>query len=137
MPAALVPQSLHHIALATRDPEISAEFYTNVVGMRRIARPQFSFRGAWLYHAPGRLQLHLIEHASAQGVRGQIDTLAPHFALVVDDLDSIEHRLKQHHIPYKRQVNAAGFEQIFFQDPDGNCLEFGIYPEEIEGNGCC
>ena len=34
--------------------------------------------------------------------------------MVVDDLDAIEDRLKKHEVPYKRQVNAAGFQQIFF-----------------------
>ena len=132
MPDSFAPQLLHHIALPTRDPETAAEFYVAVVGMRRIARPAFSFGGAWLYHAPGQLQIHLIEHESARGERGPIDTLAPHFAMIVKDLNAIEACIKQHQIPYNRQINAAGFQQIFFQDPDGNCLELGIYPENQE-----
>ena len=130
----LAPHTLHHIALPTRDPESACDFYVRVVGMQRIARPEFSFAGAWLYHPPAHIQLHLIEHPSARGQRGSIDTLAPHFALIVSDLDMTEQRLQQHQIPYKRQINAAGFEQIFFQDPDGNCLELGIYPENMEAN---
>ena len=129
MPDPLCPQLLHHIALPTCDPEAAAKFYVGVVGMQQIDRPAFSFAGAWLHHVPGNLQVHLIQHASARGERGPIDSLAPHFAMVVDDLDVIEDRLKKHEVPYKRQVNAAGFQQIFFQDPDGNCLEVGIYPE--------
>ncbi len=129
MPEALSPQSLHHIALPTCDPEAGADFFVAVMGMQRIDRPAFSFSGAWLYHVAGQFQIHLIEHPSARGERGDIDTLAPHFAMVVSDLDAIEDRLKQHQIPYKRQINAAGFQQMFFQDPDGNCLELGIYPE--------
>ena len=130
MPDTVSPQAVHHIALPTRNPEIGADFYVAVIGMQRIERPGFSFAGAWLYHPPGNLQIHLIEHPTARGERGPIDSLAPHFAMIVEDLDVIEDRLKQHQIPCKRQVNAAGFQQIFFQDPDGNCLEVGIYPED-------
>ncbi|MDG2208112.1 MAG: VOC family protein [Pirellulales bacterium] len=130
----LAAHALHHIALPTRDPEVTCDFYVRVLGLKRIARPAFSFAGAWLYHPPAQIQIHLIEHSSARGERGSIDTLAPHLAMRADDLDVIEERLKQHKIPYERQINAAGFQQIFFQDPDGNCLELGIYPEDMETN---
>ena len=130
MPDTVSPKAVHHIALPTCNPEIAAEFYVAVIGMQRMERPAFSFGGAWLSHPPGEIQLHLIEHSSARGKRGSIDTLAPHFAMIVENLDVVENRLKQHQIPYKRQVNAAGFHQIFFQDPDGNCLEVGIYPND-------
>ena len=127
------PLSLHHIALATRDPEAGIQFYETVVGVKRISRPEFSFGGAWLYYSQGNLQIHLIEHASARGQRGAIDTLAPHIAMEVDDLDVVELRLKEHVISYKRQINAAGFQQIFFQDPDGNTIEIGVYLPQRDG----
>ena len=127
------PLSLHHIALATSDPEAGIQFYETVVGLKRISRSEFSFGGAWLYYSQGNLQIHLIEHASARGQRGAIDTLAPHIAMEVDDLDVVELRLKEHAISYKRQINAAGFQQIFFQDPDGNTIEIGVYLPQRDG----
>ena len=60
MPNTISPQAVHHIALPTRNPEIAADFYVGVVGMQRIERPAFSFAGAWLYHSPGNIQIHLI-----------------------------------------------------------------------------
>jgi catechol 2,3-dioxygenase-like lactoylglutathione lyase family enzyme len=51
----------------------------------------------------------------------------------VDDLDVVELRLKEHAISYKRQINAAGFQQIFFQDPDGNTIEIGVYLPQRDG----
>jgi len=129
----IFPQSLHHISLATIDAEISARFYETVVGMKRISRPAFSFGGAWLYHPRGDWQIHLIEREDVNGLPASIDSLAPHFAMEVDDLDAVEVRLKEHAIVYKRKVNAAGFEQIFFHDPDGNMIEIGIYPASRTG----
>jgi catechol 2,3-dioxygenase-like lactoylglutathione lyase family enzyme len=100
--------------------------------MKRIPRPDFSFRGAWLFHKACGIQLHIIEHPSAHGDRRDIDTLAQHFALAVDDMDATEQKLKSHQIAYRRQVNAGGIPQIFFQDPDGNTIEVGIYPDDME-----
>jgi catechol 2,3-dioxygenase-like lactoylglutathione lyase family enzyme len=130
MADSISPNALHHIAIATSEPDSCARFYETVMGMTRMERPAFSFGGAWLYHTCGPLQIHLIEHASANGRRGPIDTLAPHFAMEVDELDTVEKRIKEHGIEYKRQINAAGFEQIFFQDPDGNTIEIGVYPSD-------
>lgn len=127
-------QSLHHISLATIDAEATARFYETVVGMKRISRPEFSFGGAWLYHPQGDWQIHLIEREDVNGLPEIIDTLAPHFALEVEDLDLVEARLKEHGIAYKRKRNAAGFEQIFFHDPDGNMIEIGIYSASRSGD---
>ena len=101
--------------------------------MKRISRPAFSFRGAWLYLELGDVQMHIIEHASAPGSQRSIDTLAQHFAMAVDDLDVAEEHLKAMGIEYKRQKNAGGFQQIFFHDPDGNMIEVGIYPHDRSG----
>ena len=126
-------QSLHHISLATIDAEASARFYETIVGMKRISRPDFSFGGAWLYHSQGDWQIHLIEREAVNGLPEIIDTQAPHFALEVKDLDTVEVRLKEYAIAYKRKRNAAGFEQIFFHDPDGNMIEIGIYSASRSG----
>lgn len=133
MPLSLDIRTIHHIAVPTRDTELSAKFYKTVLGLQRMSRPDFNFGGAWLYHAQGQMQLHIIEHESASGERGTIDTLAQHFAMEVDDLDLAEARLKDHGISYKRQINAGGFQQIFFQDPDGNTIEVGVYPSDRAG----
>ncbi|NIL96320.1 MAG: glyoxalase [Planctomycetales bacterium] len=118
---------LHHLAVPTRDLPASVAFYENVLGFQSIPRPDFPFAGAWLSHEPSGLEIHIIQHESAAG-RGPIDTLARHFAMSVADLDVVEQTLQRHQIDYCRQVNAGGFQQIFFQDPDGNTIELGIYP---------
>ncbi len=123
----LAIQALHHLAVPSQDVPAAVSFYENVLGFRSIPRPPFSFAGAWLWHESSGLQLHIIQHPSAAG-RGPIDTLAQHFAMAVSDLDQVEASLSRHQIEYRRQVNAGGFQQIFFQDPDGNTIELGIYP---------
>ena len=126
MPEPLGFEALHHLAITTRDPAASRAFYCDVVGFEEFDRPAFGFGGVWLRH--GGLELHVIEHDSAAGARGPIDSLARHFAMRVNDLNACEARLQEHGLQYKRQINVAGFQQIFFQDPDGNHVEVGIYP---------
>src|SRR5207244_9668875 len=94
-------------------------------------RAPFNFRGAWLYDPQSRLQIHVIEHPKPMRLSGPIDTITGHFALAVADLDEAERRLNEHGIEYLRQINAGGYHQIFFRDPDGNHLEVGIYPPTI------
>jgi catechol 2,3-dioxygenase-like lactoylglutathione lyase family enzyme len=127
----LQPQAIHHIAVTTANPECCARFYSEVLGFQRLERPAFSFRGAWLYDPTSGLQIHVIEHPRPTRLEGPIDTITNHFALAVADLDEAERRLQALGVEYLRQVNAGGYQQIFFRDPDGNHIEVGIYPPTV------
>ena len=117
---------LHHIARTTRDPERSKAFYRDILGFRELVRPNFNFRGAWLF-AYG-VQIHIIEHPADLPAVETIDPRAGHLAFAVDDLAPVEDRRQPVKIPYHKQVNAGGIPQIFFHDPDGHHIEVGIYP---------
>lgn len=120
-------QGLHHISLVTRNTEASRRFYCEVLGFREIQRPNFSFRGAWLYNYG--LQIHLIENPQAPGERNEhIDSRADHVAFAVADDGPVLQLLAQHGIPCRQQVNAGGIHQTFFQDPDGHHIEIAVYP---------
>ena len=55
-------RSLNHVSRESPQVELMAAFYTTVLGFKRIARPNFPFRGAWLEFPGGHgLQMHLIE----------------------------------------------------------------------------
>ncbi|MEX0867068.1 MAG: VOC family protein [Pirellulales bacterium] len=126
MPQPLQIQHLHHVAIATKRLDESLKFYRDVLGFAELQRPGFDFAGAWLEQ--GGFQIHLIEHPrKAHDPTGEIDSLANHFAMAVADLDEAERRLQAFGLPYKRKVNAGGYQQIFVEDPDGNTVEVGIY----------
>jgi catechol 2,3-dioxygenase-like lactoylglutathione lyase family enzyme len=121
--------ALHHIARTTLDVDASVAFYRDVLGFRPIQRPNFSFRGAWLFNYG--FQIHIIEHGLPGAAGGAIDTRADHLALAVKDvaaMDAVEKNLRERGMPYERQVNAGGIPQIFFHDPDGHHVEIGVYP---------
>ena len=56
---------LHHVALKTQDLAASEQFYTEVLGMEKVDRPDFDFPGAWLQM--GQTMFHLMAGYAAQG----------------------------------------------------------------------
>lgn len=125
MPTPLPLRGLHHVAVTTRDPDASLAFYRDVLGFAPLERPNFNFRGAWLFR--DGLQIHVIENRTPEADE-RIDPRADHLAFAVDDFDAVERALREHGIDYHKQVNAGGIPQIFFHDPDGHHIEIGIYP---------
>jgi catechol 2,3-dioxygenase-like lactoylglutathione lyase family enzyme len=124
---------LHHVALVTRDPAASVAFYRDVLGFRPIRRPDFDFRGGWLFNYG--LQIHVIERSTAGQAAGEIDPRASHLAFSVPDLaamDDVERNLRGRGIACRRQINAGGIPQLFFRDPDGHHIEIGVYPPAPE-----
>jgi catechol 2,3-dioxygenase-like lactoylglutathione lyase family enzyme len=131
MPHPLPITALHHFAVTTKRLDKSIAFYTRVLGFRAVDRPDFDFRGAWLYGLG--IQIHVIERMDiAPDPSGdEIDTRAIHIALAVENAEAhadVERQLNELDIRYVNQVNAGGIPQLFFQDPDGHYIEIGVYP---------
>ena len=61
---------LHHVALRTKDLTASEHFYTEVLGMEKVDRPDFDFPGAWLQM--GETMFHLMAGYAALGPDGKI-----------------------------------------------------------------
>ena len=77
--------ALHHVTLTVRDLERSRAFYRQVLGLTEIARPNFSFPGAW-FQLGAAQQLHLIVHTQSTFREGKgLDTRDIHFAVRVAD----------------------------------------------------
>lgn len=125
--------ALHHVSIVTRDLDRSCAFYTDLIGLKRIPRPPFGTPGIWLQ--AGNLSVHLIlwptGHFRANPV---VDPADAHFALAVEDFDSIIAHLVKHGYqtegltgdPMQLQVfrsGGAGFAQAYLLDPDWNIVE--------------
>lgn len=122
----LALQQINHFARPTSRLEESRRFYRDVLGFVEITRPNFPFRGAWLY-GPG-IQVHLIEQEQAIEVPTEVNTRARHLAFAVHDLDEAERLLQRHGVAYKRNlIPDRQIRQLFFHDPDGHVIELGVY----------
>jgi catechol 2,3-dioxygenase-like lactoylglutathione lyase family enzyme len=119
--------AVNHVGRITKRLEESRRFYRDVLGFREVSRPNFDFRGAWLYNYG--IMIHLIENPAAGDPEGEIQTRGDHLALNVNDLAAAERLLEQHGIPFRKNlVVDRNIAQIFFRDPDGHHIEIGTYP---------
>jgi len=114
----MLVSGIHHVSINVTDTDRALEFYSGVLGMSTLPRPDFGFGGAWLDVGDGR-QVHLIE-AAVPGDLGQ------HFAFRVDDIDAAVTELRAAGVDVEdpRGIGETGMRQTFLHDPDGNRLEF-------------
>jgi catechol 2,3-dioxygenase-like lactoylglutathione lyase family enzyme len=112
---------IHHVNIRTKDLERSVAFYTEALGLRIGYRPDFGFRGAWLYD--GELPaVHLNETTEEAG---NLDNAMDHVAFAVDRLDDALTRLDRLGVHYAglRAVPGTDIRQCFFTDPNGVTIE--------------
>jgi glyoxylase I family protein len=106
-----------HVALPVSSLDKSMAFYTEVLGLRALERPDFGFPGAWL--ALGGQQVHLMELGPVDPDKRQ------HFAIQVKDAEAVADELEGRGFAVSRSFGlpAAG-KQVFMSDPDGHQIEF-------------
>jgi len=109
------PLAIHHVSVNVVHVEEAVAFYTGVLGgTLRDDRPDFAFGGAWINF--GDQQVHLIEAPVPPKV-GQ------HFAIRVDDLDSVVEELRAKGLELGDPVAVGRNRQAFLDDPAGNAIE--------------
>jgi catechol 2,3-dioxygenase-like lactoylglutathione lyase family enzyme len=130
---------LHHVALRTRDLPASEHFYTEVLGMLKVDRPQFDFPGAWLQM--GQTMFHLMAGYAAEGPNGESfegSAAVDHLALKAQDFDAMRENFDRLNVAY-RQNDLQDFAiwQLFVDDPDGVVIELNFHrvnePPEARG----
>ena len=122
-------QHIDHVTLIVRDLESSRRFYVDLLGMREVPRPSFSFGGAWFQ--AGATQIHLIEEHDRSGPAGYPAAAVVkssrnhHFAFAVPDAQTAAEQLKRLGVSLvddaKRRPDGA--IQVFLCDPDGHVVE--------------
>ncbi|BDA46862.1 hypothetical protein COCOBI_09-3150 [Coccomyxa sp. Obi] len=122
--APLPLQSLSHLSRVVQDTQVSAAFYTEVLGFTEIRRPSsFEFEGCWLIGYG--ISLHLIKGTPVRQPR-PINPSDDHTSFQACSLDEVERRLSDFNIPYvmaKVEEHGVVVSQIFFHDPDNNMIE--------------
>src|SRR5262245_40288806 len=68
--AGLRVKSIDHATLVVKELGRSRRFYVDVLGMREVPRPAFSFAGLWFQ--AGATQIHLIQEFAGSGPAGNL-----------------------------------------------------------------
>lgn len=127
----------NHIALTVSDVGRSAAFYSDVLGLQQIRRPDFDRHGAWF--TMGNVELHLIKGVPI--VHSRKDLIVGHIAIETYNIDRVPTILERLGVPFRQNVsvpsgriaqgsgdsvrNVAGniVKQYFLRDPDGYYIE--------------
>ena len=120
--------------IPVRDAEVSLKFYTEVLGLQVLPRPNIG-PGYWVGTADKRVEFHIIE-TDSQPIPGP-DAIpvaqARHTAWLVDSLEDLRQHLTSLGVSYTEQKGRVGADQVFVADPDGHTWEFqepsALYPE--------
>jgi len=109
----------HHVQVAM-PPGREAEavgFYRDVLGLEEVPKPEHLASRGGCWFRGGTVELHL----------GVEDPFAParkaHPALLVDDLDALERRLREAAVRVVRDADLEWYRRVYVADPFGNRLE--------------
>jgi glyoxylase I family protein len=135
-PAAAAPTLRRplHEGFPVKDAEVSLKFYTEVLGMQVLPRPNIG-PGYWVGSADRRVEFHIIEtnEQYIPGPDAQPAAQARHTAWLVDSLEDLRRHLDNLGVPYRETRGRVGADQVFIVDPDGHTWEFqepsALYPE--------
>jgi catechol 2,3-dioxygenase-like lactoylglutathione lyase family enzyme len=108
---------VHHVAIQVDDVDAARVFYSEVLGLTEIERPDFPVGGAWF--RLGRQELHL------GAADGHVAPERQHFAVHVADLDATVAAIEAHGVSVRKTgltFPGAGY-QAFLRDPSGNLIE--------------
>jgi catechol 2,3-dioxygenase-like lactoylglutathione lyase family enzyme/uncharacterized protein YunC (DUF1805 family) len=128
-------KSIDHVTLVVKDLERSRQFYVDILGMREVPRPAFSFAGSWFQASA--TQIHLILEYSGSGPAGNLvpeerrSSRSHHVAFLVDDAEAVVPLLQARNVRVLSGVKPRpdGYLQVFVTDPDGHVIELCSPPK--------
>ncbi len=118
---------LDHVNLRTSRLDEMIRWYETYVGLRNGPRPDFGFRGAWLY-AGDHAVVHLVEVTEECA---SVEPKIEHFALKAKGLAKFLKNLEANEIP-ARVVKVPGLPiiQVNVEDCDGNHIHIDFHENE-------
>jgi catechol 2,3-dioxygenase-like lactoylglutathione lyase family enzyme len=128
-------QALEHVTIRCAQLQRTRDFYVELMGLTEGERPNFPFRGHWLYLGAIPV-VHLVEASDSAGAWGR-DIVIPkaedgtgsfdHVAFRGDDFAAMRARLQKAGVSFKERVVPGGaLSQLFVPDPEGVLVEINF-----------
>lgn len=121
--------SMNHIAFIVSDVGRSSVFYSGVLGLQQVKRPNFDRHGAWF--TGGNVEIHLIlgnsvaPSRSIKGIEGSVVWFE------VDDFEKAKRELKTLEAAYGEDIQIEVDDDIVtFRDADGYVFGFQLKKED-------
>ncbi len=136
---AAITAGLFHVAVKTNDLAATVAFYTRVIGLVEVKRPDFGYPGAWLgVPLPGGPAiLHVYAGGPALGAedRAPIGTAAiDHVSLACRGYHAFRARFRTEGLDWREfLVPSTTLWQLFVYDPSGVQLELTFDGAREEG----
>jgi glyoxylase I family protein len=113
--------SLNHASLIVANLDVSLKFYSEVLGLQQVYRPDLGFPGAWFQL--GGQQIHLLELENPDPITGRPihGGRDRHVALNALALTPVQEALNRAGVFYTMSI--SGRRALFCRDPDGNAVE--------------
>jgi len=117
-------QRLDHVSLNVTDRARSIAWYRDVLGLPQLNQPSADDEPVFLGQ-PG-LQFGLFQAQQQSPAREPESSGLRHVAIVVDDLDAAQERLRSHRVEFRYEDHGNALS-VYFRDPDGHVLEITTY----------
>jgi len=126
-------QALEHVTIRCAQRQRTRDFYVELMGLTEGVRPDFPFRGHWLYLG-GMPVVHLVEAADKgsawggeAGTPGGDTGAFDHIAFQGDDFEAMRARLTEAGLTFRERVVPGGqLKQLFVPDPEGVLVEINF-----------
>ncbi len=138
---------LFHIAIKTNDLDATVRFYTEVLGLVPVHRPDFGYPGAWLAcpQPGGDAAIHIYAGGAALGDEGRAPSgsaAIDHVSLAALGYHDYITRFRKHGLDWREfKVPGTDLWQLFVYDPSGvqfeltfnGVVEAGPAPDMSDG----
>ena len=118
---------LFHVAIKTNDLDATVKFYTEVLGMKLVHRPDFGFPGAWIAAGDNVPIIHIYAGGPALAADGKTPygtSALDHVSLTIKGWDECLERVKKLGYDWRAAiVPGTSLWQIFVHDPSGVMME--------------
>ncbi len=125
--------ALEHVTIRCAQLQRTRDFYVELIGLTEGARPDFPFRGYWLYVGDVPV-VHLVEAADKgsawggePGAPGGDTGPFDHVAFKGEDFAAMKDRLVAAGMAFRERVVPGGaLSQLFVPDPEGVLVEINF-----------
>lgn len=105
------------ICIPKGEEEKARKFYTEIIGLKEIPKPEALVKNGGLWYEIAGIQLHI-------GTENEITKSKSHPAFEIENLEEARKYLEDRKVLINEEIQIPGVKRFSFRDPFGNRIEF-------------